>query len=721
MSQIFLSRYISTNRVQPAAISQTIAVGFYKCQTGSLAKTTPDIPYRDRDCLSSLFHGLDQPMDHMQKLLRNKGDRTKHTCEWVPRKEEYVKWLHSENISLLRLTGPPGVSKTMIATYLVHELMHHVELSSRTLFAFFFCDSMPDEPEKAAIVVRALIAQLLQQDPSLFEYIHPEYDIHKDRLRTKFDALWRILVQMISAPSSPPTIFLIDALDECDIETQETLAREIARLCHAKPVSRTKFLVLSRPEPDIERSLSFVGDRITINSDEILADLTQFISETVQGLNLSQDLSQSTHESIRTRLLEENDGTFLWVSFVAQDLARAQTEREMLAMLSRMPKRLNDIYDRILLKIDAYHQEEAVQVLHVIMATTEPWNTLELATLCRLLEQETTELPSPDDLRAYRTCYRSCGSFLNVTVAEKQAWITDPSRWAKKITSTFSYVGMIHSSMRNYLGSDYLHQHTRYPQLRRYHCDVDQCRIEVFRTCCKLDSFLWPCKESRTSIEASFSSELDFLGEVPLKRYQYFNLLASIPVQDDTSNAILEILTCFQNPRHLIAAVEEGSELWAGVLVRQPWIDINWEDHNGVRALRVASSTHGSSSMVDLLLSRPDIDLDISVYGGPRSTFLNSAVGDRLMLKRILEHPNFDATSIQRQRLLIDVVAGGHKEAWKMLVQRDMDMNTCDANIHAALHLAATHQDIEFFKMIMQHPGININFKGEAGQTALHQ
>lgn len=176
---------------------------------------------------------------------------------------------------MLHITGSPGIGKTIMATYLIEEIIRYAKVSN-TLFAFCFCDGMP-ELDQAARVVRVLLAQLLQQDPKLFAHIQPEYDIHQDQLRNRFDALWRIVRQIMSDPDSPTIIFLIDGLDECSIETQQTLSREIAELFELEAAIKPKALILSRPEPVIERVFNSIAETISIDSAEVNADIAKYI------------------------------------------------------------------------------------------------------------------------------------------------------------------------------------------------------------------------------------------------------------------------------------------------------------------------------------------------------------------------------------------------------------------------------------------------------------
>lgn len=359
-----------------------------------------------------------------------------------------------------------------MATYLIEETIRYAKVSN-TLFAFCFCDGMP-ELYQAARVIRIILAQLLQQNPKLFAHIQPEYDIHQDQLRNRFDALWRIVRQIMSDPDSPAIILIIDGLDECSSETQKTLSREIAELFEAEAAINTKCLILSRPETVIERAFESIGDAILIESAEVRTDLARYIDQKTQKLKVSNCLSEQTYNTIKDTLKAKNDGTFLWVSFVVEDLRSAKTGKEMMGMLSRLPTKLFDVYDAILLKIPEHEQEIAIQVLHAIVARRDPWSPNELSMLCCMLDPDTTTFPRPDDFGQWLKYHAYCSSLVRVTPSEN-------------IDHSYFLVEVVHSSVRDYLVSDFLRQH---PTLSRYYCNVIQSRLVVFSACCKFRKLL---------------------------------------------------------------------------------------------------------------------------------------------------------------------------------------------------------------------------------------
>lgn len=92
--------------------------------------------------------------------------------------------------------------------------------------AYFFCDSSFDDQKTAVSVVRGLLLQLIQQRPQLLDYLLPKYKERGKELFNSFDALWTIFMAMAAQQNTGRKYCIIDALDECDRDSQETLLQQ---------------------------------------------------------------------------------------------------------------------------------------------------------------------------------------------------------------------------------------------------------------------------------------------------------------------------------------------------------------------------------------------------------------------------------------------------------------------------------------------------------------
>jgi hypothetical protein len=89
-----------------------------------------------------------------------------------------------------------------------------------------------------------------------------DFDTKGDGFTSEFDTLWRILRSCLKDQTCGNIVCVLDALDECEKSNRKRLINTLVEFYTAEkePNSKTpsflKFLVTSRPYPDIERQLN---------------------------------------------------------------------------------------------------------------------------------------------------------------------------------------------------------------------------------------------------------------------------------------------------------------------------------------------------------------------------------------------------------------------------------------------------------------------------------
>jgi hypothetical protein len=184
----------------------------------------------NRKCLQSLHWGLEKPFLVLDSIRRTKGEHVPGTCEWILVNPQYTEWAATEGSQLLCVLGTAGIGKTMIAKYLVDQIEIRAKHSPSTLFLYFFCDNKDETRRKSKAVLRGLLVQLLQQQPSFFKHVQPEYKNMGDQLRDNFNSLRNIFLAILRDPKASSTFILIDALDECENDSKEEIAEMFREL-----------------------------------------------------------------------------------------------------------------------------------------------------------------------------------------------------------------------------------------------------------------------------------------------------------------------------------------------------------------------------------------------------------------------------------------------------------------------------------------------------------
>jgi hypothetical protein len=331
-----------------------------------------------KKCLYELHET--NPPDDLAAIRRAKV-RAKGTCEWILLQKEYTTWVVSDRSQLLRLEGGPGIGKTVLASFLVEELEERAQTTPHMTFAYYFCDNKDEKRRTALSILRGLILQLLRQH-KLFEHIQPNFDVQGEQLFKRFEALWRILLNILRDPKSGNVFLLIDALDECETSSREDLLDGLAKLLtsfaqvpQTEGSGKCKILVTCRRERDIRRKLGGISTSLPVDTGKVNADLREFIDIKVTEISEQNDWIPSLKNSIQGALINKAGGTFLWASLILKELEKTDKD-QIRDKLNELPPDLYHLYDTILSGIK--RTDAAQFILQFMVAARRPLTQREL-------------------------------------------------------------------------------------------------------------------------------------------------------------------------------------------------------------------------------------------------------------------------------------------------------------------------------------------------------
>lgn len=436
------------------------------CRTAKAIPTEEGpAPANVRKCLQELK--VRNPEDILSDIKRQKGERVGHTCEWILERTEFSVWLSKEESQLLRLIGPPGVGKTMIATFLVEWLEMKIGKCPRTLFAYFFCDDKDEERSTPTAVLRSLIWQLLLQRNDLYRHVWPNAEEKGQtqefpRIFNDFSALWRIFRCMLRHPGVDETFILVDALDECKSSTRQDLLSSLAAFFQRdsdKGPGKTKLLITCRPDiDDIEDELRSLGVPLRVDSTDIDKDLSEYIAAKVDELSKKKGYTSKCKETVSNALTLQVGGTFLWVSLMVAELRRPEVRMlDLNSMLKRLPRGLYNTYAAILDRVKLCNRSHAQFILHCMVAARRPLKKEEIK--AAFATWKTGSIQRGEDLSVYDDILTVCSSILWVESGD------DPT------------LNFCHQSVKDFL----LDEHA---QVRAwYHTTEEEANACLFRVC----------------------------------------------------------------------------------------------------------------------------------------------------------------------------------------------------------------------------------------------
>ncbi|KAL5001352.1 hypothetical protein BDV10DRAFT_182585 [Aspergillus recurvatus] len=340
----------------------------------------------DEECLRGLY--LMDPEEDKNALKRRKGDRAPGTCKWILETQEIKGWLGDPNSNIMWLYGNPGTGKSTIAIALADWLPKSAFFACKKL-AYFFCDSGSENRRTAVAVLRGLLYQLVQQQRELLQFFRTKYEAQNDKIFSSFDAMWSILLTIANDEPTGEKYCIIDALDECDRESQEILLTQIKHTFRSQGPTQSRpklhILVTSRPYPEIARQLRLFNHKDLASYMWVGMDIMKLISSKVEELKRTQRYTENISQQVSKILLEKAQGTFLWVGIACAELSHVRS-RDAVKALQKLPRGLDSLYQELLdtaLDRNKDDHDTITQILSFVAISRQPLTIAQLSVACR--------------------------------------------------------------------------------------------------------------------------------------------------------------------------------------------------------------------------------------------------------------------------------------------------------------------------------------------------
>ena len=175
-----------------------------------------------------------------------------------------------------------------------------------------------------------------------------------------------------------------------------------------------------------------------------------------------------------------------------------------------------------------------------------------------------------------------------------------------------------------------------------------------------------------------------------------------------------------QNGRELLRALQKNDTYTAKALLSSWLIDCNRMDNDERTPLLIAAA-RGNTEIVNLLLSKPDIDVNkceqVMCIGertkGRTPLYFAAWHGHTEIVKLLLDYPGIDVNKAQyynRKTPLNIAATNGRTEIVKLLLNfPGIDVNKADYDNKTPLNNAVTNGRTEIVKLLLDYPGIDVN------------
>ncbi|KAF3916672.1 hypothetical protein ABW20_dc0105302 [Dactylellina cionopaga] len=323
--------------------------------------------------------------------------RVEGTCDWFVNHKLFDEWRTWKSSRMLWVSADPGCGKSVLARYLVDEVLQSD--SSRTTCYFFFKDDFPDQKNITSALC-CILHQLFEQKPDLLsEAIIEKFEGGGESFINSFSQLWLTLSRASAQSDAGEIVCILDAIDECEDKGRVQLSKAMCNLYRATADDfKLKFLLLSRPYAKIRMSFQTLKapdlPNIHLSGDseeeveKISREIDIFIEVKIKDIAFTKGLRAEHQNDLLMGFRKVNHRTYLWVYLTLQLIEEEINidAKRISEAMSRLPQTVYDAYDRILSKSKDFAQ--ARKLLQIVIAAERPLTLEEMAVALTLKEND---------------------------------------------------------------------------------------------------------------------------------------------------------------------------------------------------------------------------------------------------------------------------------------------------------------------------------------------
>jgi hypothetical protein len=383
------------------------------------AEALADVQSKQLDRVESMQKELttyidEQSIASLQAWLAPSNVRANHaaatklrhgtTGSWFLAGDAFQSWLSTPN-SFLWLSAIPGAGKTVLASSVINYLRDNVQSKQRGV-AYFYCDYKEPHKQQPSNLLATLLSMLGAQNQSVFRELESFFQKQAkenpgvanstpgfDELRSNFSTFIGDYFDEV--------LIVVDALDECI--GRDCITHGLMSLVRSCPT--LKVFVTSRNEIDIYRAFEDLP-KACIQKEDVAEDIENFVRFEVSAKIKDRKLKlrdPRLEQTIVSALTEGAQGMFQWVKCQIDHLSKQRNDKAIRESLKKLPKTLDDVYIRILQRIEEESDDDIGSVQRLLRWLVRGFRTMSLDELAECISIDTKANNTSMDLDAVIT------------------------------------------------------------------------------------------------------------------------------------------------------------------------------------------------------------------------------------------------------------------------------------------------------------------------------
>lgn len=344
---------------------------------------------------------------------RARSQFEKGTCEWILRLPEWDEWLNKKH-RCLWIHGIPGAGKTVLASFLIHQLETHCEDgdpdSRKGCIALYYYCYFANNQNEAAPFLRWITTQLCRATDSIPVPVYNQYKKGRE------PSLPELLTALAASLRGFQTVYIVvDAVDES--KPRDDVLKVLRDLVNDARFDNIQLVVTSREYIDIESVLEDISKPISMSNPCLTEDIRIYVQSALQKESRFKRWSPELVTEVESTLSVRAKGMFRWAICQIDRLRRLRGDKSAVKkVLATLPRTLDETYQRIFAEIP----DEERRIVRQCLGWIDVHNVMFKRNIpCNILLQSVNSTGSEDGLNCDdRDLREMCGCLINISMGQ---------------------------------------------------------------------------------------------------------------------------------------------------------------------------------------------------------------------------------------------------------------------------------------------------------------